>query len=295
MQCRLCNPGRRSTKRNPFPVRRQISPSAPVESQVIRRFASLEWDRENLRCAVARGKEEDLFRRETIGGAGRDLCVSCRASPPSGGTIQMSLAMRLALRSGVVTVYAIHNPSGEICGSSTRCIEIKSLKVIARRIASAPVPWPPKIIPRSGSRPHSAQNSYSLHTVSRRAAAINTQRARSCHFKSAFAKLFEARMSQAVGAFVAPNPRPREISSMPSSSGCRYPGVAVRVGDDHVAPAMGFFLFVYRTVAPNLPARSSTSSGSVWNRRSSAPSPAAVHSSTRRTRDGGRRPGRHAA
>ena len=52
--------------------------------------------------------------------------------PPAVGTSQTLRAVRLAALSGVATVYATHLPSGEICGSPTRCMEIKSSKFIAR-------------------------------------------------------------------------------------------------------------------------------------------------------------------
>src|SRR5215467_5459475 len=42
----------------------------------------------------------------------------------------MLLALRLASMSGVATVYATNLPSGEICGSATRCILIMSSKVM---------------------------------------------------------------------------------------------------------------------------------------------------------------------
>src|SRR6267378_1012537 len=59
------------------------------------------------------------------------LCVNCVAEPPVVGTIQMLLALRLASMSGVATVYTTHFPSGETCGSETRCKLIMSSNVIA--------------------------------------------------------------------------------------------------------------------------------------------------------------------
>src|ERR1700687_1629855 len=64
------------------------------------------------------------------------LCVSCTASPPPVETIQMLLALRFALMSGVATANAIHLPSAEIAGSPTRCIWIMSSNEIARFAAS---------------------------------------------------------------------------------------------------------------------------------------------------------------
>src|SRR5258707_2601751 len=58
------------------------------------------------------------------------LCVSCTASPPLVETIQMLLALRFALMSGVATANATHLPSGEILGSPTRCICIMSSNVM---------------------------------------------------------------------------------------------------------------------------------------------------------------------
>src|SRR5216684_912519 len=64
------------------------------------------------------------------------LCVSCTASPPPVETIQMLLALRFALMSGVATANAAHLPSGEILGSPTRCIRIMSSNEIACFAAS---------------------------------------------------------------------------------------------------------------------------------------------------------------
>src|SRR5258707_9305794 len=64
------------------------------------------------------------------------LCVSCTASPPPVETIQMLLALRFALMSGVATANATHLPSGEILGSPTRCIRIMSSNEIACFAAS---------------------------------------------------------------------------------------------------------------------------------------------------------------
>ena len=52
--------------------------------------------------------------------------------PPAAGISQMFDALRFASLSGVATVNATHFPSGDICGSLTRCMEIKSSNVIAR-------------------------------------------------------------------------------------------------------------------------------------------------------------------
>src|SRR5215467_12850449 len=54
----------------------------------------------------------------------------------------MLLALRLASMSGVATVYATHLPSGEICGSATRCILIMSSKVMGCFASWAAIPNP---------------------------------------------------------------------------------------------------------------------------------------------------------
>src|SRR3989442_6388704 len=64
------------------------------------------------------------------------LRVSCISTPLPVGTIQISLAFRLASRSGVATVYATHFPSGDTCVSLTRCIRIKSSNVMGCLAAS---------------------------------------------------------------------------------------------------------------------------------------------------------------
>src|SRR5260370_28776037 len=64
------------------------------------------------------------------------LCVSCTASPPPVETIQMLLALRFALMSGVATANATHLPSGEILESPTRCIRIMSSNEITCFAAS---------------------------------------------------------------------------------------------------------------------------------------------------------------
>src|SRR5262245_18021160 len=62
------------------------------------------------------------------------------ASPLLVATSHRLLALRFASRSGVVTAYATHFPSGEICASLTRCILIMSSKVIACFVSCAGAP-----------------------------------------------------------------------------------------------------------------------------------------------------------
>src|SRR5258707_5000348 len=54
------------------------------------------------------------------------LCVSCTASPPPVGTIQMLLAFGFALMSGVATANATHLPAGEALGAPTGAIRTRS-------------------------------------------------------------------------------------------------------------------------------------------------------------------------
>src|SRR5690349_6383851 len=81
------------------------------------------------------------------------LCVSCAGAPPEVEMSQMLLALQFASMSGVATVYATHFPSGEICGSATRCILIMSSKVMGWFAASCAVILKPEARTRAPTRP----------------------------------------------------------------------------------------------------------------------------------------------
>src|SRR5262245_27277392 len=67
----------------------------------------------------------------------RPPLVSGFASPVATVTSQMSLAVRLAGTSGMPAVYRTRAPSGDTCGSVTRCSESRSVTVIGRPAAVA--------------------------------------------------------------------------------------------------------------------------------------------------------------
>ena len=67
----------------------------------------------------------------------RPLLVSAFASPVTTVTSQMSLAVRLPGTSGMPTVYRTRAPSGDTCGSLTRCSDSRSVTVIGRPAAVA--------------------------------------------------------------------------------------------------------------------------------------------------------------
>src|ERR1700686_3387984 len=77
----------------------------------------------------------DLLSGDHAGAESWPLCVSCIAGPPTAGTTQILLALRLASMSGVATEQAIHFPSGEIVGLAMRWMLLRSSKVIGRLLA----------------------------------------------------------------------------------------------------------------------------------------------------------------
>src|SRR5882757_5815580 len=112
--------------------------SAPVES-FVSGCASPPSIESKYTCESplrAERKAIDFPSGDQCGDESLPVRVNWIASPPATGAIHKLLALRFASISGVATVYTTHFPSGESCTSATRCIAIKSSKVIACFTAS---------------------------------------------------------------------------------------------------------------------------------------------------------------
>src|ERR1700737_643835 len=115
-----------------FPSGDHFTKSAPVE-RCVTACASPPSIDSTYTCEFPSRDDKnasDFPSGDHVGEESCPLGVSCIASPPLVGTIQMLPALRFAFMSGVATAYATHLPAGEIFGSPTRCIRIMSSNVI---------------------------------------------------------------------------------------------------------------------------------------------------------------------